>query len=297
MLNEQLRPRKYVYWALLFLPVALYLFTAIVPMFYSFYYGLFKWSGGPKMVFIGLRNFEKLLRDSIFWESVGNNLYIVVACILGQIGIAMVLSMLMSTRYARLKGLHRTLCYFPMTISVVVVGFVWSMLYDYNYGFINGFLDLIGRTDLKQPWLANPKLALPLVCLPLVWQCIGYYMVIILAALTSLDKGVLEMAEIDGATEWQKFCHITLPLLRPTLSVMITLCISGNMKAFDHIYVMTSGGPGSATSVMALYAYNMSFLRNNMGYGNAISVGILIVSVSVILITKMLERRISGEEV
>lgn len=285
-MNEFLRPKKRHYWLYLAFPVLLYLFVAVIPVFYSAYYSLFKWSGGPKMTYIGLKNYQKLLSDATFWRSLKNNLFIVCACIVGQIGLASVFALLLNTRLARFKGLHRTLCYFPATISVVVVGFIWSLIYDYNYGMLNGFLEVIGHPEWKEPWLARPDLALVLVCIPLIWQCVGYYMVIILSALGSIDQSILEMAEIDGANERQRAFHITLPLLKPTFSVMLMLCIAGNMKAFDHVYVMTAGGPGTSTMVMALYAYNTSFLRGNMGYGNAISIGILVASTLVILLSK-----------
>lgn len=292
---EFLKPKKRHYWMYLAIPVFLYLFVAVVPVFYSSYYSLFKWSGGPKMTYIGLKNYGKLLSDTTFWRSLKNNLFIVAACIVGQIGLAIVFAMLLNSRLARLKGLHRTLCYFPATVSVVVVGFIWSMIYDYNYGILNGFLVAIGHPEWRDAWLARPDLALTLVCMPLIWQCIGYYMVIILSALSSLDRSILEMAEIDGANERQRAIHITLPLLRPTFSVMLLLCIAGNMKAFDHVYVMTAGGPGTSTMVMALYAYNTSFLRGNMGYGNAISIGILLASSLVILASQGLGRLINKE--
>ncbi len=127
------------------------------------------------------------------------------------------------------------------TRSAVVIGFIWTMLYDYNYGLINIFLKQIGKAEWIQPWLNNESLALTLVAIPLIWQYIGYYMIIILSALASIDPQVLEMAEIDGANGWKKAIHITLPLVKNTLIVCVTLCIAGTMKVFDHIYVMTGG--------------------------------------------------------
>jgi raffinose/stachyose/melibiose transport system permease protein len=157
------------------------------------------------------------------------------------------------------------------------------MLYDYNFGLLNYLLKIIGRPDLVQAWLSNNELSLAFVSIPIVWQYIGFYMIIFLSSFASIDKSILEMAEIDGASGFQRAIHISVPLMKNTLIVALVLCISGNMKTFDHIYVMTAGGPGTATSVMALYAYNMSFIRNNMGYGNALSVGILVLSLAVTL--------------
>jgi raffinose/stachyose/melibiose transport system permease protein len=116
------------------------------------------------------------------------------------------------------------------------------------------------------------------VSVPLVWQFIGMYLVIILAAMTSISSEVLEMAEIDGANGFQRAIHIVLPLIRNTLIICVMLCISGNLRTFDHIYAMTRGGPGYASSVMAQYAYNVSFMQVNMGYGSTLSLAILIIS-------------------
>lgn len=121
-----------------------------------------------------------------------------------------------------------------------------------------------------------------LVSIPLIWQYIGYYMVIILSAISSIDTEVFESAEIDGANGVQKAWYITLPLIKNTMLVCITLCVAGNMKAFDNIFVMTKGGPGTASMVMAMYGYQISFNQSNMGYGSCISVGIFVLAMLVI---------------
>lgn len=121
-----------------------------------------------------------------------------------------------------------------------------------------------------------------LVSIPLIWQFIGYYMVILLSAVSSISTEVLESAEIDGATGIQRARYIVLPLIKNTLLVCITLCVAGNMKAFDNIYVMTAGGPGYSSMVMAMYGYKVSFEQSNLGYGSCISVGIFILALAVI---------------
>ena len=156
------------------------------------------------------------------------------------------------------------------------------MIYDYKRGILNWVLEATGHADKVQVWLNNPKLVMFLVAIPLVWQYIGYYMVILLSAIASVDTEIFESAEIDGASAFQKAIHITLPLIKNTLLVCITLCVAGNMKAFDHIYTMTEGGPGTSSMVMAMYGYKISFAQMNMGYGSAVSVGIFIVSLIVI---------------
>lgn len=240
------------------------------------------------MKFIGLGNYAELISDKTFWNSFGNNLYLTIFAIIGQVGLAFVFASMLSSRTARLKKLHRTLAFFPVTVSAVVVGFVWSMIYDYNYGLLNILLKAVGAGNLTQPWLSRNSGIMTLVSIPIIWQYIGLYMVIILAAFTSIDKEIIEMSEIDGANGFQRARFITLPMIRGSMLVCIMLCISGNMKVFDHIFVMTGGGPGNASMVMAMYAYQTSFLKYRMGYGSALSIGILILSLSIILISRTL---------
>ena len=285
-MNSTTKPRKYLFWSYLAPGVLLYVFVVFVPVAGALYYSTFNWSGGPKKSFIGIENYITMARDMTFWRSFSNNLILTGVCIVGQIGFAFILAALLSSKRVRLKNFHRVVSYFPVTLSAVVIGFIWSMMYDYNYGLINYALKAIGLDRLAQPWLSNEKAAIFLVAIPLVWQYVGYYLVIIMSGLASIDSGIFEMAEIDGVNAWQKAVYITLPMIRNTMLVCLTLCISGNMKAFDHIYVMTGGGPGTATTVMSLYAYNNSFIRYKMGYGSALSIGILVLSLAVTLIIR-----------
>ena len=293
---SRIRPSKIIFLIYLVPIILFYCFVVILPIIYAFYYSFFDWPGGPSRTFSGLDNYKTLIADTVFWQSFGNNLYITVLCIIGQIGIAFVFAMMLNTRIAKLKGIHRILCYFPVTLSAVVIGFVWSMIYDFRFGMLNGLLRVIGRGDLQQAWLSNNDLVLTLVSVPIVWQFIGLYMVIFLSAFTAIDSNVMDMAEIDGATGFQRMIYIALPLMKNTFVVALILCISGNMKTFDHIFVMTGGGPGVATMVMAMYAYNVSFLRHNMGYGSAISIGILVLSLSLILGVRGMMRLFTKEK-
>lgn len=280
-MNQAIRPSRKSFLLYMLPGFSLYTFIVVVPIALAFYYGFFDWSGGTKMTFIGFDNFIALTEDKVFIQSFYNNIYITVLCVVGQVGIAFLLSLLLNARIARFKALHRTMSYFPSVLSAVVIGFIWTMLYDYNYGLINIFLKSTGFGEWVQPWLNNENLSLTLVTIPLIWQYIGYYMIIILSALAAVDQQVLEMAEIDGAGSWKKAVHITLPLIKNTLVVCVTLSIAGTMKVFDHIYAMTGGGPGTSSNVMALNAYKTSFLSFKMGYGSAMSIAILILSLIV----------------
>ena len=295
-MRRAIQPSKRTFWLYLAPATLLYAFTTFLPIAFAFYYGFFNWKGGKKMTFIGLQNYQMLLKDAGFWGAFKNNIYLVVACLIGQIGFALLFAILLNSRYVKWKVLHRTLGYFPVTISAVVVGFVWGMIYDYNYGLLNNFLRAVGQGQLAQAWLNNADSVMFYATIPLIWQYIGYYMIILLSAFAAIDSQIFEMAEIDGASGWKKAIHITIPLLKNTLLVCVTLCVSGNLKAFDHIYTLTAGGPGTASSVVAYYAYNASFIRYKMGYGNAMSIVILILSMALIAGSRFLASRLTAKE-
>lgn len=277
-----IKPKRSVLFAYLIIPVVIFVFAVFVPLVTALIYSFFQWKGGPVKTFNGLTNYITLFKDSTFWLSFRHNIFLVVVCIIGQIGIAFIFVLMINSKLVKLKGIHRTFGFFPSTVAAVSIGFIWKMIYDYNRGLINWFLDKIGRSDLQQVWLNNESLVMLLVAIPLVWQWIGYYMVILLSAISSIDQEIFEVAELDGANAVQRAVYIVFPLVKNTILVCITLCIAGNMKAFDNIYVMTSGGPGTASMVMAMYGYQVSFSQQNMGYGSAISVGIFVLSLLVI---------------
>lgn len=294
-MNSRMKPKPVIFIAYLSIPFLLYFFVVFVPILLAIYYGCFEWAGGPKMEFIGIENYIQVLQDKEFFRALGNNIYLVAVCVLGQIGLAFLFAMMLNGRRIRMKGFHRTMSFFPSVLSAVVIGFIWSMIYDYNYGLFYTILRALDMGDKVQPWLANEKLALPLVALPLIWQYIGYYLIIISSSMAAIDPQIFEMAEIDGATGWKKAAYITLPLVKNSLLVCVTLCIAGNMKAFDHIYVMTGGGPGTTTNVLAMYAYNTSFISYRMGYGSAMSVAILVVSLLLVGGVRLIISRFSKE--
>ena len=282
MLQKSMRNKKRLVALYLAIPLIIYVFSVFVPLLTALGDSFFDWKGGPQKTFNGIQNYIQLFHDRTFWESFGHNIFLVLFCLVGQIGIAFIFVLMIDSKLVKLKGVHRTFGFFPSTISAVCVGFIWTMIYDYNRGILNWFLEKIGHGDAAKVWLNEPGLVMLLVSIPLVWQYIGYYMVILLSGISAIDKEIFESAEIDGANAVQRALYIVFPLIKNTLLICITLCIAGNMKAFDNIYVMTSGGPGTSSMVMALYGYTVSFKQNNMGYGCCISVAIFVLSLLVI---------------
>ena len=292
---QSVKPRKWVVVLYLLIPVALFIFSVFVPLMTALYFSFFEWKNGQSIytaTFNGLTNYRQLIADPIFWQSFGNNIYLVVACIIGQIGLAFVLVLFANSKLAVGKAVHRTFGFFPSTISAVCIGLIWSIIFHSKYGLLNWFVvNVLGGT--KQAWLGDSSHVMLYVSIPLIWQFIGYYMVILFSAIAGIDQQIFESAEIDGANGFQTAIHITLPMIRSTMLVCLTLCVAGNMKAFDSIWTMTSGGPGYASYVMALYGYTVSFQQSNMGYGSAISIGIFVLSLAVIGGSRLLVNRMT----
>jgi len=292
---DAIKPKKRTIYLYLLIPVIMFVFTVFVPLVAALFYSFFEWKNGPIKTFNGLENYKQLFADTTFWQSFGNNIYLVVTCLIGQIGIAFLLVLLVNAKTTKLKGVHRTFGFFPSTISAVCIGMIWTMVYHNKYGILNWFLKLIGQNQLTQVWLNNTEHIMLIVSIPLIWQFIGYYMVIIFSAIAGIDSEVFESANIDGANAWQTAMHITLPLIKNTMLVCITLCVAGNMKAFDNIYTMTKGGPGTASMVMAMYGYKISFEQFNLGYGSTISVAIFVLSLLVIGGSQWLVKKVTAK--
>ncbi len=281
---QSIKPKTRTILLYLLVPVIAFVFTVFYPLCRAVIYSFYDWKSGPNMTFNGLANYVQLFNDRIFWESFWHNIYLVIVCIIGQMGIAFILVMFANSKLTHAKGVHRTFGFFPSTNSAVCIGMIWNIIYLQD-GLLNTVLNKLGF--LSGTWFSWPNYlgsgnVMLAVSIPLVWQFIGYYMVIMFSAIAGIDSEIFESAEIDGANGFQKALYITMPLIKNTLLVCLTLCISGNMKAFDNIYVMTNGGPGSASMVMAMYGYNTSFRDSNLGYGSTISVAIFVLSLAVI---------------
>jgi len=284
--KSALYPRRSILLILLAPGVLLYLGIAIVPIFNAVILSFYKWSGGDTKSFMGFGNYTYLLTDPLFWGSLKNNLLIGGISIIGQVGIALVLAALFTSRDIKFVGFHRSVIFFPVVLAAIIIGFIWTMVYSREYGLLNFALRGLGLEKLIKPWLDDPNIIIMSVSAPIVWQYIGYYTVIIASGITAIPSEIFESAELDGAVGWKKLVYIIYPLIKSTIIVCVMMCIAGSMKIFTHILVMTSGGPGNSSMVMSMYAYRNSFIKYKLGYGSAASIGILLVSMIIILVTR-----------
>ncbi|MDO4449100.1 MAG: sugar ABC transporter permease [Lachnospiraceae bacterium] len=286
--RDPLMPKTSKIYGFIGIPVAIYVFIMIIPTFVALFYSFFKWSGGPRKKFIGFENYIRLFQDQVFWDSLGNTLIFTLIMVIGQIGIAFLFTMFFTMKWLKWVEFHRRVMYLPSIIAPVVIGLLWQIIYNQQYGLLNQILKALGLEHLIQPWLDDPKIALFSVCIPVIWQFVGYYLVIMMGAVATIPKDVLEVAEIDGASGFQRTIYITIPMIWNTLKICLMMCIAGSLKAFDHIMVMTGGGPGRATTVVSLYNYETSFTQMKLGYANAMAVVILVISMAITIGAKVL---------
>ena len=253
-----------------------YLAFIVVPTVGSLYYSFTSWDGiSPNIKFIGLGNYKEIFTSARFGNALKNTIVLTVFISVFENAIALALALLVD-RVIKFSNLFRSLFYIPVLISGIVSGFIWKVMYNYNFGVINALLDNIGLAALKQDWLGNTNLALIMIGVVLVWKGAGYYMIIYLASLQSISADILEAAEIDGATAWHKFTKITLPLISGAFTINFTLSLINGLKVFDQINVMTDGGPGFTSETIVYLLYKVGFYEGRQGFGTAVGVVLLI---------------------
>lgn len=289
--RNPLKPKGFKIFAFLSIPVALYLFVIIFPLIFAIVFSFFRWSGGPRKTFMGLANYIELFNDPIFWVSFKNTMLFTVLMVVGQVGIAFLLSLVFTMKWIKFVEFHRRVMFFPNVIAAVVIGLMWQLIYNKDYGILNLILESIGAQDLIRLWLDDPDIVMFSVAVPVIWQYIGYYLVILMSAVAAIPKEIFEVAEIDGASGFKKSVYITIPLIWNSVKICVMICVAGSFKAFDHIMVMTGGGPGRSTSVLSLYNYDISFSQMRLGYACAMAVIILIISFVLTMGTRALMSR------
>ncbi|MGW9125323.1 carbohydrate ABC transporter permease [Paenibacillus chitinolyticus] len=268
----------------------IYSVFVIIPIFWSAYYGFFDWKGIGEAKFNGFDNYVEALKDPIFWLALKNNLIVVAASVFGQVPIALVLALVLR-KSNFFQRFIRSAVFMPMVLSSVVVGIIWSYIYHPQIGILNFLLDAVGLESWKKAWLSDKSVSMLALTVPIIWNYIGPYLIMFIAALQNIPSDIDDAAMIDGATGSRKLFSVTLPMIWDTVKVTIVLCISGSLKAFDLIYVMTGGGPAHSTELLASYMYNNTFSVYRFGYGSAISTLIIIISLVLIVGSQRLMRR------
>lgn len=227
--------------------------------------------GDPSTVrFVGFGNYTRLLGDPLFWKVVGNTLYYALGTGILSVGLGLAVALAVNSRLARFKGFYRTIFFAPWTASLVAVAVVWRYLYQPRQGLLAMALQNFGLPDID--WLGDVRFAMPAIILLGVWKSFGYNVVLFIAGLHNIPGSLYEAAEIDGASAWQRFRYITLPMLKPTFVLVGTVTAIGNLQVFAEPYVMTRGGnPLDSTLTLVMWMYKEGFRWWNLGQAAAIS--------------------------
>lgn len=236
--------------------------------------------------YIGLENYLTLLANPLFWRSFKITMYFVVAGVVAETILALALALLFNSAKFKLKNLFKAIYFLPVVTTMVAVAIVWEWLYQPQFGLLNYILSLLGLP--KQGWLLSQKTALLSVIIMSVWKNVGYSMIIFLAGLQIIPQMYYEAAVIDGASRFDCFRFITLPLLMPITLVVVVMSTIRYLQAFDQAYVMTSGGPMNSTLVLLLYIYRTAFEFFKFGYASAMAMMLFII----ILVISLVELRI-----
>jgi len=275
--------------------LVIYLVFLIYPMFDSLLISFTKWDGlSSTRPFVGLANYQRIFQDPVAVLAVKNNLIWTVVILVIPTVLGLLLALGLNQKF-RGSSLFRSFFYAPAILPLVGVAGIWSWMYDPNVGLINTLFHQLGLGNLAQQWLGNPTTALPSVMVAAIWQGLGFPMVLYLAGLQGIPAEQYEAARIDGASLLQQFWHITMPGLRETHIIVITLGVIGSFKVFDLIYAMTYGGPGQATQVLASWMYFQTFQYYNVGYGSALTWVIALISLIVTIpYIQVMSRRNEG---
>lgn len=283
-------------YTLFFIAPAFILFTLfiIVPTLSSVYYSLTSWDGvSPNIKFVGLANFKEIFTSARFGNALKNTIiltvFITVLENIFALGLALVVD---HVRWG--KNLFRSAFYVPVLISGIVSGFIWKIMYNYNFGTFNAVLKGLGLQDLRQDWLGNTGMVLFMVGIVLIWKGVGYYMIIYLASLQSVSQDLIEAAQIDGASPWQRFRAITIPMISGAFTINFTLSLINGLKVFDQINVMTDGGPGFTTETLVYLLYKVGFNEGRQGFGTAVGLMLLFI---IIILNTVQQKFLRGREV
>jgi multiple sugar transport system permease protein len=265
------------------LPVMLFIILIfLIPLIYSLGTSFTRWlllrpDLGVK--FIGLTNYIRLFKDIFTWQTLGRTFYFVFGAVSIETIVGFILALTLNTEFKGWKVVQ-SIILVPFMMAPIVVGFTWKFILDDNFGLIPYMLKAIGLGNITKdvPLLANPKMAMPMIIIADAWEYIPVVTLIILAGLKSLPIELYEAANVDGATSFQKFKYITLPMLRPVILVAVVMRTLTSLQVFDSIYVMTGGGPGSATETLSFYTYREAFISYDIGFSSALNVLIILLA-------------------
>lgn len=274
---DRVLSNKKVIFIFMFPAFFIFSLIVIVPIVLSSYYSTLDWDGYSKAIFVGLKNYVTLFTDTQvgFPKGITNSLLLAFLSVFIQVPSALLLAILISNGIKG-EGFFRTVYFIPVIISTTVIGQLWLKVYQPKYGVLNHLLDLLGLGAWKQPWLASTETALLCTFFVILWQYVGYHMLLLYSAIKGVPKTIYEAAKIDGANNVQLAKNITIPLILPMIKTCVVIAMIGSLKTFDLIYVLTKGGPIHSTEVPTTIMYRVLITENNYGLGSSMAIFIII---------------------
>ncbi|HET7626819.1 MAG TPA: sugar ABC transporter permease [Bacillales bacterium] len=290
----QSKNQKYMFLLFCLAPtfIVFAIFT-VYPLLNGLYLSFFDWSGmsGTKD-FIGWDNYKQLLKDPIIPKTIWHDYFLVVTKVVGIMVLSTYFAVALTQLRIKEAPFYRIVFFFPNIMSVVIIGILWTFIYNPDLGIVNSGLKAIGLGSWAEPWLGSPDWALASLVLPSVWAGIGLFMLMLMGGIMNVPKNLYEAADIDGAGSWQQFWRVTVPLVWPQIKTSILYIVITTLNgSFIIVQVMTEGGPNNATQVMGSYLYQQAFKQFHFGYGATIGVMILILSLATVLILQFLLRK------
>jgi raffinose/stachyose/melibiose transport system permease protein len=283
-LKRALQDARYQAIALIAPALIIYCLFAVYPMLEVFGLSFMKWNGlTTNKTFVGFANYASVFStDPVFWTAFRNTaIWTALSVIFPPlVGFALALGLNQTIPW---RTPLRALFYMPVIIAPIAVATTWRWMYDPFFGLFNAILTGLGLQGLIQDWLGDGAVALYSMFIASVWQTAGFSMVLFLAGLQGVSKTLVEASLIDGANRWQTFRHVTIPALRPTITIVIILSTINALKAFDLVYGMTGGGPAQSTQMLALWAFTQSMQLGDFGRGGAISVILLVITLAIVI--------------
>jgi raffinose/stachyose/melibiose transport system permease protein len=286
--------RQQAYYGVLFVVPGLiiYLLFMLYPFLYTIYLSFTNWNGvAPTKEWVGLSNYARIVADGAALKAFTNNVVWVIIGTISPVIIGLFEALLVWSG-ARASLAFRVLFFLPFVLPLVVVGIVWQWIYNPLFGSLNKVLDGVGLQQLSRGWLADPHTALYAVLIAAIWGASGFCFLILHASLQNVDMSIVEAAMIDGANWFQRARNVIIPQIAPQLTMVTAVTLIGGFSVFDIIYVMTGGGPGNASEVLAIYTYKTAFEQNQAGYGSALAMLITVLSlISAFVFVRVRERQ------
>ena len=271
-------------------------FSLVVPIGFSAYFSLTDWAGFGKFHMIGLQNYKDILfSDPVFWRSLMNALILMVVTVCIQNPVAFALAALLAHVSQKLSRFLRTIYFVPAVLSLVIVARLWVNILNPTYGILNKLLRALGLQAIAISWLSDPRTAIWAVLWIIVWQGFGWALLFYYAGLMTVPREIEEAARVDGASWVQTYWHIIIPYLRPAIAAVIVIDVISSMKQMELIFLSTNGGPGMLTQFVSVYLYQKAFASGEYGYGNALSVLFVAISVGLTLAAWRVTRGVAEE--